>query len=225
MLHGSRGAPGAGNGEGVHFSDAEIAASGLDYLALGHCHAFSSGRAGDTTWAYPGVPELVDVADDAVGSVCLVRLEDGAGAASSVDLERVSVGQTVFRAEPVDAASLSGQDELVRRLRELSDPDVVLQATISGSAPETLEIDTDEVEQMLAPAFLHIRVRDRSETQVGPGTVLPRDSVAGKFALDMASRLRAAEAKGDAAAAEQARQILRLGKRLLSADAAHPTVR
>ena len=36
----------------------EIAASGLDYLALGHIHQYSGlQRAGETFWAYPGCPE------------------------------------------------------------------------------------------------------------------------------------------------------------------------
>ena len=40
----------------------------------------------------------------------------------------------------------------------------------------------------------------------------------------MKSRIAAAEAKGDAAAAEQARQILRLGRRLLLDDPDHVTL-
>ena len=36
----------------------EIAATGLDYLALGHVHAPSAmNRAGSTVWAYPGCPQ------------------------------------------------------------------------------------------------------------------------------------------------------------------------
>lgn len=39
-------------------SPADIVASGLDYLALGHIHQYSGlNRAGDTFWAYPGCPE------------------------------------------------------------------------------------------------------------------------------------------------------------------------
>ena len=39
-------------------SEEDIAASGLDYLALGHVHQYSGlRRAGETFWAYPGCPE------------------------------------------------------------------------------------------------------------------------------------------------------------------------
>ena len=53
-LHGDT-APGSGYGP---ISQEEIAASGLDYLALGHVHQHSGlQRAGRTVWAYPGCPE------------------------------------------------------------------------------------------------------------------------------------------------------------------------
>ena len=224
MIHGSRQIPGKVDADDVIFTDAEIAASGLDYLALGHWHSFSTGRAGGTTWAYAGTPEPVAVDQDGAGNVCLVRLEDGIAGASSVHVERVRVGRTVFRAESVDASGLAGQDELVQRLAELADPDLILRATIDGIAPDTLEIDADEVERALAASFLHVRVRDRSVTEVSEGPVLPEDTVAGKFVADMESRIRAAEASGNADAAEQSRQILRLGRRLLLDDPDHVTL-
>jgi len=218
MVHGSRQIPGRVDSDDVIFTDAEVAASGLDYLALGHWHSFSSGRAGGTTWAYSGAPEPVAVDQDGAGNVCLVRLEDGASSASSVRVESIRVGRTVFRAESVDAVEAGSQAELVQRLTELADPDLILRVSIDGIAPDTLEIDPDEVERTLAPSFLHVRVRDRSVTELVEGPDLPEDTVAGKFVADMQSRIGAAVAKGDADAAEQSRQILRLGRRLLLDD-------
>jgi hypothetical protein len=134
------------------------------------------------------------------------------------------VGQTVFRAESVDAARLGSQSELVQRLSELADPDLILQVSIDGIAPDTLEIDTEEVERHLAPSFLHVRVRDRSATDLADGPDLPQDTVAGRFVSDLRAHLAAAEARGDSESAEQARQILRLGRRLLLDDPDHVTL-
>jgi hypothetical protein len=124
----------------------------------------------------------------------------------------------------VDAAEVGSEAELVGRLRELADEDLVLQVSIEGIAPDTLEIDTDEIERTLAGSFLHVRVRDRSVTELAEGPDLPGDTVAGKFVADLSSRIAAAEATGDEAAAEQARQILRLGRRLLLDDPDHVTL-
>jgi DNA repair exonuclease SbcCD nuclease subunit len=224
MIHGSRFIAGKVERDDVLFTDDEIAASGLDYLALGHWHSFLSGRAGETTWAYSGAPEPVAVDQDGAGDVCLVRLEDGIGGRSSVHLERVRVGRTTFRSLEFDAAELASQDDLVRRLAEEADPDLVLTVTVAGIAPDTLEIQPDEVQRILGASFLQLRVQDRSATELTAGPELPPDTVAGRFVADMAARLAAAEATGDPAAVELARQVLRLGRRLLLDDPDHVTL-
>ena len=224
MIHGSRKIPGLVDRDDVLFSDEEIGASDLDYLALGHWHSFSQGREGSTTWAYPGAPEPVAVDQDGAGSICLVRLEDGIAGRSSVRVDRIAVGRTAFRSEEIDAASLASQVELLERLGELADSDLILRVAIVGLAADSLEIDTAEIERELATSFLHIRVSDRSVTALAAGPDLPKDTVAGKFIADMESRVRAAEASGDDAAAAQGRAVLRLGRRLLLDDPDHVTL-
>ncbi len=55
VLHGEVGDPASPYGA---ISEADIARSGMDYIALGHQHAFSGLRkAGDTFYAWPGCPE------------------------------------------------------------------------------------------------------------------------------------------------------------------------
>jgi DNA repair exonuclease SbcCD nuclease subunit len=224
MIHGSRQIPGKVDRDDVLFTDDEIAASDLDYLALGHWHSFSQGRAGSTVWAYSGAPEPVAVDQDGAGSVCLVRLEDGVGGRSSVRVDRVAVGRTVNRREDIDAATIGSQEALVARIAEMADADLILRVAIVGIAPDTLEIDVTEVQQALAPSFLHVRVVDRSATELAAGPNLPEDTVAGRFISDLEAKVRAAEAISDKAAAEQARQVLRLGRRLLLGDPDHVTL-
>jgi exonuclease SbcD len=57
----------------------EIEASGFDYLALGHVHAYAEYRHGATLACYPGAP-LPYAGTRQVGSFALVDLEPGAGA-------------------------------------------------------------------------------------------------------------------------------------------------
>ena len=197
LIHGSRQIPGVVDRDDVLISDSEIASSGLDYLALGHWHSFSTGTAGETTWAYAGAPEPVAVDQDGAGNVCLVRLEDGIGGQSSVRVDKVRVGLTVFRAELVDAAGVESQEDLVDRLLELADPDLILRVSIEGVAPDRLELSTEEIERTLAPSFLHVRVRDRSVTEVASGRDLPGDTIAGRFVIDAEERVQTAEANGD----------------------------
>ena len=147
------------------------------------------------------------------------------GGQSSVHIERVRVGRTVFRSVAFDAAELASQDDLERRIAELADPDLVLAVSIAGIAPDSLEILPEEVERRLSgvvPAAARQRsLRGRAAGRSGPaarhrGRPLHRST--------SASRLREAEARGDDPAAEQARQVLRLGRRLLLDDPDHVTL-
>jgi DNA repair exonuclease SbcCD nuclease subunit len=224
MIHGSLRIPGKIESDDVLVSEEEIAASGLDYLALGHWHSFRSGRAGQTSWAYPGSPEPVAVDQDGAGSVCLVRLERDAEGRHGVRVERIQVGRTVFRRLDLDAAQLGGQDDLMRQVAELADPDLILAVTVAGIAADSLEILPDDVERALASSFLQLRVTDRSAPESHPGPESSIDTVAGRFVADVEASIRDAEAGGDHQGAERARQVLRLGRRLLLDDPDHVTL-
>jgi DNA repair exonuclease SbcCD nuclease subunit len=216
--------PGRVEQDDVLFTEAEVAASGLDYLALGHWHSAQTGKTGRTTWAYPGAPEPVAVDQDGAGEVCVVRLEDGLADGASVKVERVRVGRTVFRRMQVDAASLASQEDLAVRIAESADPDLILAVDVVGVAPDRLELMPEELERRLAPSFLQLRVSDRSVGELTAGPPLPEDTVAGRFIADVEARIRDAERTADAAAAEDARQVLRLGRRLLLDDPDHVTL-
>jgi DNA repair protein SbcD/Mre11 len=222
MIHGSLRIPGKVEQDDVLFTDPEIAASGLDYLALGHWHSFLKGREGTTTWAYAGAPEAVALDQDGAGQVALVRLEERDGA-HHVEVEAITVGRTRFRALDVDAAQILSQESLVERLRTLADPDLVLDARLVGVAADALEIDPDEVTRALSNAFLKVRIRDRSVPALPDGPLPPADTIAGAFLHDVTARIAAADQAGDANGAAEAREVLRLGRLLLD-DPRHVTL-
>lgn len=54
----------------------EIAAAGLDYLALGHWHTRRIERFGQTHAAYSSIPQPLSFSDPETGSVLLIRIDD-----------------------------------------------------------------------------------------------------------------------------------------------------
>ena len=64
MVHGALAIPDRTDRDEVVVTKEEIAATGLDYLALGHWHSSQKGKAGATTYAYSGAPEPVAVDQD-----------------------------------------------------------------------------------------------------------------------------------------------------------------
>src|SRR5688572_12625377 len=64
LLHAAVSIPGRTDGDEVVVTREEIAATGLDYLALGHWHSPQRGTAGPVPYAYSGAPEPVAVDQD-----------------------------------------------------------------------------------------------------------------------------------------------------------------
>ena len=212
MLHA---APGEGAGR---VTEAALEASGLDFVALGHNHVASTGRAGGTTWAVPGSPEQVTVDRDAPGTVGLVTLEER-GAAKHVAVATRVVGSAWHRALEVDGASIESQASLVDRLRAAADPELVLDVQVVGDRPDSLELDPAAVEDALRGAYLHVRIDDRSRPPLTEGALPPPETISGAFIRDVEGRIAELEASGDADAerdAAELREVLRLGRRLLA---------
>jgi exonuclease SbcD len=214
MIHGSLAIPGKFDQDEVLFTEAEVAASGLDYLALGHWHSFREGRAGKTTWAYSGAPEPVALDQDGAGQVLLVNLEKRDGA-TQVTVEARPVGRTKFEKLELDAAAITSQSELERTLRERASADGVLDVRLVGVKPDGLDLNVDELERQLQGAFLRLRVRDSSIAALPETPLAPPDTILGAFAREFGTRIVDHEGRGDTERAAELREALRLGILLL----------
>jgi DNA repair exonuclease SbcCD nuclease subunit len=221
VVHGSIAIPGKTDRDEVVISTEEISRSGLDYLALGHWHSWQTGKSGGVTWAYAGAPEAVAIDQDRAGNVVLVEL-DQVGTSKGVSVQERRVGRTRFEKVELDAAAISTQPALVEELQRLADPDVILAVRITGVRPDDLDLDLDELEASLAPAFFKIRLRDVSVPPLTEGQLPPPDTIAGAFIHDLQARIAELEATpptpGSNAAEDAAelRDALRLGRLLLA---------
>ncbi len=215
LLHGSVRLPGKVEDDDVIVDPAEIATSGLDYLALGHWHSFLQGKAGNVLWAYPGAPEPVAVDQDRAGSVLLVTFDQRDGT-KRVALEQRQVGRTRFERLDIDVAEVPSQPALVERLAARADPDLVLDVRLTGVRPDALDLETSEVEAALADRFFRIRIRDASVPPLTEGALPPPDTILGAFVRDLEGRIAELEAADREAEAAELRDALRIGRLLLT---------
>lgn len=214
LVHGSVRIAGKTEHDEVVVAPELIAASGLDYLALGHWHSSQRGRAGATLWAYPGAPEPVALDQAGAGSVLLVSFEQRDGR-RQVTVEERQVGRTRVERLELDAGAIRSQPALVAQLAEMADPDLVLDVRLTGLRPEALDLVADEVERELAPRFFRLRVRDASVAALPDGPLPPPDTIAGVLGRDLEARIARAEAAGDPDEAAELREALRLARLLL----------
>jgi DNA repair protein SbcD/Mre11 len=218
LLHAAVAIPGRTDHDDVVITTDEIAASGLDYLALGHWHSGQTQKARGVTYAYAGAPEPVALDQDGAGKVLLVTL-DRKGDEKVVKVEARVVGRTTFERREVDAATVESQAALVTKLKATGDKDKVLDLRLIGVRPDTLDLDTEEVEVALRTDYLRVRVRDQSHPSLTEGALPPAETVAGAFIRDVEARIAALKASPDTAAAREADElldVLRLGRLLLA---------
>ena len=114
MVHGWSCIPGKTERDDVVITTDEVAATGFDYLALGHWHSSQQSRAGAVTYAYAGAPEAVALDQDRAGKVLLVELEEMDGR-RSVTVQERQVGATRFEKIELDAANVAAQPALIER--------------------------------------------------------------------------------------------------------------
>ena len=215
LLHAALAIEGRTDGDDVVIRTEEIEASNLDYLALGHWHSTSKGKAGRTAYAYSGAPEPIALDQDRAGNVLVVTL-DAARGTKSVEIEERKVGRTRFERRQLDAATIGTQPALVAALRDAANPDLVLDVELIGVRPDELDLHVEEVEAELADQFLKVRVRDRSIAPLPDGPIASADTVLGAFIRDLEARVAEVEAADDRDTANELRDALRLGRLLLA---------
>ncbi|MCI0347197.1 MAG: DNA repair exonuclease [Chloroflexi bacterium] len=214
LVHGALAIPDRTDADDVVFTKEEIAASGLDYLALGHWHSTQQGKAGGTTYAYSGSPEPVAIDQDRAGSVLVISLDERDGK-KTVTVEPKKVGRTRFEHLDVDAAQVATQPAVIDVLNKKADKDLVLDVRLIGVRPDSLDLDVDEVTNALGGKFLKLRLRDQSTPPLTEGPIPSAETILGAFIRDTEAKIAELEATEDPAAAEW-RDVLRLGRLLLS---------
>ena len=141
-------------------SSLDIAASGLDYLALGHVHRASGlRREGSTFWAYPGCPEGRGF--DELGEKGVLYLEAAPG---HVTAQFVPLARRRYEILTVDLTGAADPLAAVRAALSGDTENLICRLILTGEGqPPSLPA----LERALAPDFYGLTLIDR--------TRLPRD--------------------------------------------------
>ena len=171
------GCVGTGNDYGP-ITPGEIAASGLDYLALGHVHQGSGlQREGGTWWAYPGCPEGRGFDETGEKGVLYVEAEPGRVTAQFVPLAKVRY--------EIITADITGPDGALFNILEAlpgktSDLICRLILTGEGDAPTLANL-----QQTLAPEFYGLTLIDRTRLPQDLWARREEDALTGLFLRTM----------------------------------------
>ena len=179
-------------------SQAQIAASGLDYLALGHIHSYSGSRtAGNTVYAWPGCP--AGRGFDETGAKGVILGEANRGAPLQIEFYPLSVR----RYEMID---IEVGSEPLADIRAALPPDTakdIYRITLTGQSEP---LDIRSLTSTLQPRFYQLTLRDETVRRIDIWSGLDEDSLRGLF-------LRRLREQWEATEDPQTRQICELAVR------------
>ena len=131
----------------------EIAATGLDYLALGHVHAPSAmNRAGSTVWAYPGCPQGRGFDETGDRGFLFGDVEPG-----RVDMRFVPFAGRRYESLTVDVSGGDALDAIRRSLPPDTSRDIY-RIRLTGETAEPLTLAP--LERALSGEFFRLELRD-----------------------------------------------------------------
>ena len=149
------------------FDPGEIAACGLDYLALGHYHGFLDCSGGRTKAFYPGSPHRLDFSDTADRRLLLLDLDEG-----GIRVEPITLPDRRFLQLAGDAAR---PEALYEQLIALADPQAYVRVRLTGRAATPIAGLAADLRDKFADRFYGFELESAEaatgvpETQ--PGTV------------------------------------------------------
>lgn len=178
----------------------EIAASGLDYLALGHVHTASVRRAGDTVYAYPG---------------CLMGRgfdECGAKGALSVtlDADGCQAKFVPLSSRRYEILNLAAGDDPLAAIRAALPDDHARCCCRINLTGEAEQIDTAALEAALKDAFFSLSVRDCTVPKQALWNGMDEDTLRGLALRSLHDRYEQADAEQQAVVLQAVRLVTAL---------------
>lgn len=190
-------------------TQADIAASGMDYVALGHYHNWPACDSGGVMARYPGSPELIGIKNPE-GHALIVEFTD----AGVLATER-SVATLHLRQLTVAAPETHSQADLMARVSQQAAADVCLKAEVAGLLQAGVRLDIPGVEDELRAGFYYLEISDDTAVGLDEISDMPEELVIGRFARIMRERIEDARARHDEKQLEIATEALRIGLHVL----------
>ena len=165
-------------------SRGDIAASGLDYLALGHIHqAAGPQKEGGTFWAYPGCPEGRGFDELGEKGVLYVEAEPGHVSAQFIPLAK-------YRYE-IAAVEITGAADLLSAIRAAVPErreNLICRVILTGEGEKP---DLTALDRALSPEFFGLTLIDRTRLPQDLWARREEDGLAGLFLQAMWDKFQA----------------------------------
>lgn len=188
--HGSRYCP---------VSTEAIAASGLDYLALGHIHTCSGVQmAGKVPWAYSGCPEGHGFDETGVKGVLCGEVEHG-----KIDLRFVPLCNRQYQIIELSVTPEDDEVSIANKALFHAAPNDLVRFVLNGETSLN-GLDLSILQQRCADGFFSVSFRDRTRVSRDMWDRVGEENLTGLFLQHMREKLEAAKTEEEAALIQKA---------------------
>ena len=165
-------------------STADIAASGLDYLALGHIHTCSGVQmAGNVPWAYSGCPEGRGFDETGVKGVLCGEIAHG-----RADLRFVPLCQRQYQIHELAVTAEDDNSSIANKALFHAAPNDLVRFVLTGESDDGA-IDPTELQNRCADAFFSVSFRDRTRLRQDIWARMDEENLTGLFLRTMKQKL------------------------------------
>lgn len=170
-------------------SSGDIAATGLDYLALGHIHTCTGVQyAGGVPWAYSGCPEGRGFDETGVKGVLCGTVERGGKA----ELRFVPLCGRQYLIHELAVTAGDDLDSIAARALACAAPDDLVRFVLTGETGEG-GVDLTRLEQRCASSFYSVTFRDRTRIRQDLWARAGEENLTGLFLRAMREKLALAQ--------------------------------
>lgn len=177
----------------------DIAASGLDYLALGHIHTCSDVQtAGRVPWAYSGCPEGRGFDETGVKGVLCGEVERG-----RADLRFVPLCQRQYQILELNVTAGDDVNSIANQALFHAAPNDLVRFVLKGESDEA-GIDLNALRLRCADAFYSVSFRDQTRVHRGMWDRMEEENLTGLFLRCMHEKISAAKDEEETALFQKA---------------------
>ena len=162
-------------------TEAALAESGMDYIALGHVHKYSGiNRADKTYWAYPGCPEPLGF--DELGEKGVII---GTVSENECSLEFMPLSAREYKEIYLDISDFTEQNEVLSAARALLEKERNHLIKLILSGENDLILDTAFLQTALENECFYLKVRNRTHEKINLEVLKNEQSLKGIFVKKM----------------------------------------
>ena len=154
MAHGEMAIEGKFSGDYYPVEPREIAASGMNYVALGHWHRYADFSQGGVRASYCGASETLSFEEgEDSGFVLIVSIDELAAR-----VEKKRVGKFLWKTVDLAIETFESEKDLIQEIRQLAAPNTLLRVRLNGLKPLDWDVSEERLIEMLGDSFFHLEV-------------------------------------------------------------------